>query len=88
MTSTATSTMLSTVRVVLLVWTQYLEVLRLTLLHTVLDEYFDTAINKYLIKRGGLRPEQGARREPGSVIGFCVESGCTYLAPIAYPDVM
>ena len=38
------------------------------------DNYFDTAINKYLIS-AGLRPEDGARREPGSVIGFCVHLG-------------
>ena len=42
--------------------------------------YFDTIINRYLIEQGGLDPHKG------ELIGLCVESRCTYLAPAAYPD--
>jgi acyl-CoA thioester hydrolase len=42
--------------------------------------YFDTVINRYLIEHGGLDPHEG------DLIGLCVESRCTYVAPAAYPD--
>ena len=42
--------------------------------------YFDTVANAYLIERGGLDIE----RSP--VIGLVVESGCSYHAPVAYPQ--
>ena len=42
----------------------------------------DTVINQWLIERAGLDTEHGP------VIGLCVESGCRYLAPMAYPDAM
>ena len=41
--------------------------------------YFDTIINRVLIG-GGLDPAAG------EAIGLCVESGCRYVAPAAYPD--
>jgi acyl-CoA thioester hydrolase len=44
--------------------------------------YFDTAANKYLIEEGGLDIANG------EVIGFVVNSGCQYLAPIAYPETI
>jgi len=44
--------------------------------------YFDTVVNAYLVAEGGLDPEQG------EVIGLCVESGCSYLAPATFPDAL
>ncbi|MDH2413084.1 thioesterase family protein [Nocardioides sp. CER19] len=42
--------------------------------------YFDTVANEYLIQHGGLDIE----RSP--VIGLVVESGCSYHAPVSYPQ--
>lgn len=42
--------------------------------------FFDTAIAHYLIREAGLEPKQSP------VIGFCIESGCHYRKPIAFPD--
>jgi acyl-CoA thioester hydrolase len=42
--------------------------------------YFDTVANHYLIHEGGL----DIHTSP--VIGLVVESRCSYLAPLAYPD--
>ncbi len=50
--------------------------------NVVYYSYFDTVINEVLIARGGLDPQAG------EVIGLCVESGCRYLAPAAYPDAL
>jgi acyl-CoA thioester hydrolase len=44
--------------------------------------YFDTVINAYLIRAGGLDIHAGA------VIGVCAESHCTYHAAIAFPDTV
>lgn len=44
--------------------------------------YFDTVINEYLIRAGGLDIHDG------TVIGVCAESHCTYHAGIAFPDVV
>lgn len=44
--------------------------------------FFDTVINAYLIDRGGLDIHGG------DVIGPCVESHCSYTAPIAFPDLI
>lgn len=44
--------------------------------------YFDTVVNRYLIREGGLDIHRGA------VIGFCAESLCRYHAPLAFPDVI
>lgn len=42
--------------------------------------YFDTAANRYLIEEGGLDISDG------EIVGFVVNSGCEYHAPISYPD--
>jgi acyl-CoA thioester hydrolase len=44
--------------------------------------YFDSAANRYLIEEGGLDINDG------SVVGFVVNSGCQYHAPIAYPEAI
>lgn len=44
--------------------------------------YFDTVINQYLIKEGGLDPQSG------DTVGFAVETFCQFFAPIAFPDVL
>lgn len=41
--------------------------------------YFDTAVNRYLVRAGALDANQGA------VIGLVVETGCHYFAPIHFP---
>lgn len=42
--------------------------------------YFDTIANLYLIEEGGLDIHNG------EIVGFVVNSGCSYFAPIAYPE--
>ena|SRR5690349_15861702 len=44
--------------------------------------YFDTVINEYLIRAGGLDIHGG------DVIGVCAESHCAYAAPLAFPAVV
>ncbi len=44
--------------------------------------FFDTAINAWLIREGGLDIHAG------DVIGLCAESHCTYHAAISFPDVV
>ena len=44
--------------------------------------YFDTAINAYLIREGGLDIERG------DIIGLCVESHCEYRAALQFPDTI
>jgi len=44
--------------------------------------FFDTVINHFLIKEAGLRPTAS------SAIGLCVESACSYYAPLEYPDLI
>ncbi len=44
--------------------------------------YFDTAVNQFLIARGVLDIHHG------EVIGFVVDSGCSYFSPVAFPDVV
>jgi acyl-CoA thioester hydrolase len=41
--------------------------------------YFDSVINRYLIREGGLDIHGGP------VIGLCAESHCRFLAPLAFP---
>ncbi len=45
--------------------------------------FFDTVINKWLIAEGGLDIQA---REPGDVIGLCVESQCSYKAGFSFPE--
>jgi acyl-CoA thioester hydrolase len=42
--------------------------------------FFDTVINDYLIRRGGLDIHDG------TVIGLCVESQCTFKQSLAFPE--
>jgi acyl-CoA thioester hydrolase len=42
--------------------------------------WFDSVVNRYLIEKGQL----DILNSP--VIGLCVESSCSYAAPLAYPD--
>jgi acyl-CoA thioester hydrolase len=42
--------------------------------------FFDTVINAWLIREGGLDPAAG------EVIGLCAESHCAFRAPLAFPD--
>jgi len=42
--------------------------------------FFDTVINAWLIEEGGLDIHAG------SSIGVCAESGCRFLASVAFPD--
>jgi acyl-CoA thioester hydrolase len=44
--------------------------------------YFDTAVNQFLIEAGVLDIHQG------EVVGFVVDSGCSYFSPIAFPDLV
>jgi acyl-CoA thioester hydrolase len=41
---------------------------------------FDSAVNRFLIERGGLDIHRG------DVVGWVVSSSCDYFAPVAYPD--
>ena len=44
--------------------------------------FFDTAVSGYLLESGAVDPKRG------EVIGLVVESGCSYFAPISFPDVI
>ena len=44
--------------------------------------YFDTVINTYLIRRGGLDIQAGA------AIGLCAESHCRFLDSLGFPDAV
>ena len=44
--------------------------------------FFDSAVNSYLIERGGLDIHDG------EVVGFVVSSSCDYFASIAYPGLI
>lgn len=44
--------------------------------------YFDTAVNQFLIERGVLDIYKD------DVVGFVVDSACSYFSPIAFPDVI
>jgi acyl-CoA thioester hydrolase len=48
--------------------------------NVVYYSFFDTVINHYLIRAGGLDIHDG------SVIGLAVESMCRFHRPLAYPD--
>jgi acyl-CoA thioester hydrolase len=47
--------------------------------NAIFYQWFDTAVNQWLIKQGLLDIEAG---DP---IGLVVETGCTYFAPLSYP---
>ena len=42
--------------------------------------FFDTVVNRFLIERGGLRPESDL------VVGFVVNSGANFFSPLRYPQ--
>ena len=44
--------------------------------------FFDTVINEYLIREGGLDIQRGA------AIGLCAESHCSYAAAVTFPEVV
>jgi acyl-CoA thioester hydrolase len=44
--------------------------------------WFDTAVNALLIERGALDIHHG------HIIGFVVETGCNYFAPLAFPQTV
>jgi len=44
--------------------------------------YFDTVINTYLIRTGGLDIHRG------EVIGLCAESHCRFMSEIAFPETI
>jgi acyl-CoA thioester hydrolase len=44
--------------------------------------FFDTVINAYLIREGGLDIHDG------EVIGLCAESHCEFTAPLAFPETV
>jgi acyl-CoA thioester hydrolase len=48
--------------------------------NVVYYSFFDTAVNRYLIDEGVLDIRDG------DVVGFVVETSCSYEKPIAFPD--
>ena len=44
--------------------------------------YMDTVINTYLIQAGVLEPHTSP------VIGLCISSSCSYMAPMSFPNVI
>gem|GEM_PF-352925 len=50
--------------------------------NVVYYSYFDTVINDYLIRAGGLDIHDGA------AVGVCAESACRFFAPLAFPEVV
>ncbi|MEW6369472.1 MAG: thioesterase family protein [Pseudomonadota bacterium] len=44
--------------------------------------FFDTAVNRYLIDRGVLDIHKD------DVVGFVVETGCSYFSSISFPDLI
>ena len=44
--------------------------------------YFDTVINEYLIREGGLDYENGA------IVGLAIETQCKFHKPIKFPQVV
>ena len=50
--------------------------------NVVYYSYFDTAVNQFLIARGVLDTANSA------VVGFVVDSGCSYFGPVSFPDLV
>lgn len=48
--------------------------------NVVYYSWFDTAVNGFLIEQGAIDIHRGG------VIGFVVETGCNYFAPLAFPE--
>ncbi|MES2265004.1 MAG: thioesterase family protein [Pseudomonadota bacterium] len=50
--------------------------------NVVYYSYFDTVVNQLLIERGVLDIHDG------DVVGFVVDSGCSYFSSISFPDLI
>jgi acyl-CoA thioester hydrolase len=50
--------------------------------NVVYFSYFDTTVNMWLIEQGLLDIERSA------VIGYVVDTGCQYFAPLTYPETV
>ena len=50
--------------------------------NVVYYSYFDTAVNQFLIERGVLDMHKG------DVVGFVVDSGCSYFSSVSFPDTI
>lgn len=50
--------------------------------NVVYYSYFDTVVNGYLIREGGLDIHEGA------VVGIVVETRCNFFAPLAFPETV
>ena len=50
--------------------------------NVVYYSYFDTVINEYLIREGGLDIHEG------NVVGYAVESLCRFHRPFSFPDTI
>ena len=50
--------------------------------NVVYYSYFDTVANQYLIEFADFKPISN------TIIGVVVHSNCTYIKPIAYPDII
>lgn len=48
--------------------------------NVVYYSWFDTVINEYLIRAGGLDIHNAP------IVGFCVDSGCTYKQSFSFPE--
>ncbi len=48
--------------------------------NVVYYSYFDTVANRFLMEQAGLDIHQGR------MIGLVVDSGCSYFAPVAFPE--
>ncbi len=50
--------------------------------NVVFYSYFDTVINEYLVRAGGLDYADG------EIVGLAVETGCRFHAPVSFPAVL
>jgi acyl-CoA thioester hydrolase len=50
--------------------------------NTVYYSYFDTVVNEYLIRAGGLDIHEG------EVIGLAVETRCNFFSPLEFPEIV
>ena len=48
--------------------------------NVVYYSFFDTAVNEYMLRSGALDLESSA------TVSLVVETGCTYFAPVSFPD--
>ena len=48
--------------------------------NVVYYSYFDTAVNGWLVEEGLLDPAKSP------IVGYVVETGCTYFEPVAFPE--